>query len=362
VSSSLAGSDPRRDAVARVVAVEDASQIGEARRTAVALALRLGFTEATRSDLAIVATEAATNAVRHGRGGRVVLLPSAPDETPRLELLCVDRGPGMANLAECLRDGYSTGGTPGNGLGAIARLSHGFDAYSRPGLGTALLCRFGGERPRTPAQAAAEAAEARVGGVSLPIEGETRCGDAWTAVRQDDRTLLLVADGLGHGPDAAAAADAAVRIFRDGVAAGIADPSELLDRAHRGLRTTRGAAAAVAEIPAGPGVLRYAGIGNIAASVHAGAERPRSLVSHNGIVGHQARRHAPFQYDWPQGALLVMHSDGLQTRWRLEDYPGLALRDPSLVAAVLYRDFSRGRDDVTVVAFRGRAASGAGAA
>lgn len=323
---------------------------------AVASALALCFPEATRSDLAIVVTEAATNALRHGGGGRVVLLPSDEPGRASLEVLCLDRGPGMSNLAECLRDGYSTGGTPGNGLGAIARLSHEFDAYSRPGLGTALLCRFAAERPRGAAAGAGAAIAgpptAPTGGLSLPVGEEVYCGDAWTVLREPDRMLLLVADGLGHGPEAARAAQEAVRLFRDGVAAGVVEPAMLLDRLHRGLRPTRGIAGAIAEIVPGAGTLRFAGIGNIAASVHVEGARPRSLVSYNGILGHQARKIATLEYEWPAEALLVMHSDGLQTRWRLEDYPGLAQRDPSLVAAVLYRDFARGRDDVTVVAHR----------
>ena len=51
-----------------------------------------------------------------------------------------------------------------------------------------------------------------------------------------------------------------------------------------------------------------------------------------------------------------MHSDGLTTHWTLERLPGLAARHPSLIAGVLYRDFKRGRDDVTVVVARGAAA------
>jgi len=47
--------------------------------------------------------------------------------------------------------------------------------------------------------------------------------------------------------------------------------------------------------------------------------------------------------------MLVLHSDGLVSHWSLDAYPGLAARDPSLIAGILYRDFTRGRDDVTVV-------------
>jgi hypothetical protein len=78
----------------------------------------------------------------------------------------------------------------------------------------------------------------------------------------------------------------------------------------------------------------------------------RHLVSHSGIVGHAARRAQLFDVPYPPDALVVLHSDGLTSRWDLARYPGLAMRHPALVAAVLYRDFSRGSDDVTVFVAR----------
>jgi hypothetical protein len=98
-------------------------------------------------------------------------------------------------------------------------------------------------------------------------------------------------------------------------------------------------------------ILRYAGVGNIAAVV-VSAGGTRSLVSHNGTLGHKLNKTKEFDYPFPRGALLVMHSDGLLSRWGLDGYPGLAAKDPGLVAGVLYRDFQRGRDDVTVLAAR----------
>ena len=130
----------------------------------------------------------------------------------------------------------------------------------------------------------------------------------------------------------------------------------LMERMHLALRPTRGAAAAVADVDVAARVVRYAGVGNIAATVW-GPDGSRSLVSHNGIVGHEMRKVQRFEVPLPPRGLLVMHSDGIATRWQLEKYPGLALRDPAVVAAVLYRDFCRGRDDATVVVARETAAA-----
>ena len=159
----------------------------------------------------------------------------------------------------------------------------------------------------------------------------------------DDGVAVMVCDGLGHGPLAAEAAGRAVAVFD---AAPREDAAAMIERAHRALSGSRGAAMAVATL--GGGRLRYAGAGNIA-GVISGGERGRGLPSQNGTVGLQIRRVQALDYDWPAGARLFMHSDGLSNRWTLESYPGLGSRHPSIQAAVLWRDCARGRDDATIV-------------
>lgn len=323
------------------VAVEDRSQVGEARRAAVRAATEAGFDESARSDIGIVATEAATNVLRHA--GRGVLLVTRVNGAHGggLELVCVDHGPGMADVQGCLQDGYSSAGTIGGGLGAMRRLAHDFSVYSAPGVGTALVCRFW----RPPA---GPPGRATIAGIAVPLQGEGVCGDAWAAVSGRAGPRLLLADGLGHGASAADAAAAAVRIFREHPAV---QPEPMLGLLHAGLRSTRGAAVAVAQVDVERREIRYAGVGNIGAAIISG-EGSRSLVSHNGTVGHQMRKAQEFTYPWPSGALLVVHSDGLATHWKLDRYPGLFRQDPALVIAMLYRDHARPRDDVSLVACR----------
>jgi hypothetical protein len=194
------------------------------------------------------------------------------------------------------------------------------------------------------------------GAINLPLHGETLCGDAWICGYADGEFQVLVADGLGHGPLANTAALAATETF---ARRGAASVTEIVAASHEALRPTRGAALGVASIPApeagegAAGSARFCGVGNIAASVWTSSSH-RHLVSHAGIVGHQIRKTQEFQVDWPYDGLLILHSDGLATRWDLGRYPGLAQRHPALIAAVLYRDFTRGRDDVTVFVARAR--------
>ncbi|MGH7367005.1 MAG: ATP-binding protein [Candidatus Rokuibacteriota bacterium] len=335
-----------------VFPIAESSQVGEARRQTLGLAEAVGLDEGLRGKLALVVNELGTNLVKHGAGGELLVraLPS-----PGVEVLAVDRGAGMADVDACFRDGYSTASSPGTGLGAVRRLSSFVDVYSaRPGGtapegtapgGTAIVARVCAAGPR-----GARAAPLEIGVVSVPKSGEEVCGDGWAAAAGGDAPALMVVDGLGHGLVAADAARLAERAFE---AAPSLSPGAQVAAIHDALRGSRGAAVAVARIERGRGVMAYAGLGNISGVIVAGGTS-RHLVSGNGTAGHDAARINEFTYPWPDDALIVMSSDGLGSRWRLDRYPGLDTRDPSLVAGVLYRDWSRRRDDVTVVAARMR--------
>jgi anti-sigma regulatory factor (Ser/Thr protein kinase) len=325
------------------VALTEPSQVAEARRAATRLARHVGFDDVAAGRAALVVTEAATNVLKHAGEGQVLLAASAgpPPAVATLEVVALDRGPGIADLALALRDGHSTAGTAGNGLGAIRRLADVFDLYSAPGRGTALVAQLLARRENPPSTTGLA-----VGGHCLPQRGETLSGDAWAARPVPEGLRVVVADGLGHGPDAHAAAMAALDVFDARPDLPLPD---LLEAMHAALRTTRGAAVGVAEVQPARGQVRFAAVGNIAGAVWAPGGQRRSFVSHNGIVGAELERVQAFVYDWPPGATLVLHSDGLTSHAGLEPYPGLAVRHPSVVAGVLYRDFNRGRDDSSVV-------------
>jgi anti-sigma regulatory factor (Ser/Thr protein kinase) len=309
------------------------------------LAARLGFNETVRGEIAIVVTELATNLARHAKSGEIVLR-SYPvgGNGYGLEVLALDRGPGITNQKEAFRDGFSTSGTPGTGLGAVSRLSHAFDLFTSTDSGTAVIARF--EEPRDNDNSGLPM---DVGCVCLPVRGEAACGDAHRVEHLSSaRTMILVADGLGHGLHAAEASRQAVRLFRENPAL---EGPRLLEILHAGLRSTRGAAVAVADVRHGQREVRFTGVGNISGTLVSGTAT-RSMVSQNGTVGAEARRIQEFVYPLVDDALLVMHSDGLGTRWQLNQYPGLRLKHPSLIAGVLYRDYRRERDDVTVLVAR----------
>lgn len=323
--------------------IDDVSKTAEARRFARNMAAGMGLDENLSEQVSIVVTEACTNLLKHAKRGELILHSATEGLglVPVLELLALDHGPGIPDLEQCLKDGHSTSGTLGHGLGAIVRLSKEVDFYTVPGKGTGILARWWSGSSKNPGRDVF-----RVSAVNVPKTGEEASGDSWASVQSGDQLTVLVADGLGHGIEANLASSQAVRILRDNPNLG---PQALLERCHLALRSTRGAAVAVARIDHAHQKLTFAGAGNISARISSGHGHGQHLVSVNGTAGHQTEKLREFSYAWPADGLLQMHSDGLSSGAAVEAYPGLAARDPALIAGVLYRDFGRGRDDATVV-------------
>src|SRR5277367_6116293 len=325
--------------------IDDTSKTAEARRFAREMAVGMGLSENLAEQVSIVVTEACTNLLKHAQRGELILHSTTEGlgPVPFLELLVLDHGPGIEDLQRCLRDGYSTSSSLGQGLGAIIRLSKAADFYSVPGKGTGILARWWGE---THAPASVNGGGFRISAVNVPKTGQEASGDSWGSVQSGDQITVLVADGLGHGMEANLASSEAVRILREHPTLA---PQALLERCHLALRSTRGAAIAVARIDRAYEKLTFAGAGNISARIHSTQRPSQHLVSVNGTAGHQTERLREFGYPWPDDGLLQVHSDGLSTGAGVELYPGLAARDTALIAGVLYRDFARGRDDATIV-------------
>lgn len=327
----------------RAFPIEDLSFVGEARRHVARLAAERAWPEHDAARAALVATELGTNLAKHAQAGQ--LLVAARDALGDIELIAVDRGPGMPDLARSMRDGFSTTATAGTGLGAIARQSEGFDLHSLPGMGTVCLARV---RPST---GTAVAAPARAdafdwGAVCVPVRGETACGDAWMLAFDGRRAAALLADGLGHGPEAQVAAQAALdgfasRPFDDGAAT--------MQSVHERLRTTRGAA--VFGLWMEGDSLRYTGAGNVAGRLVSGTA-DKALATAHGTLGLQVRRFDMTPATRPPHALALLHSDGVQTRWPGAALAPLLAREPTLLAARIFADHARGRDDACVVALR----------
>ncbi|GGU24211.1 ATP-binding SpoIIE family protein phosphatase [Streptomyces coeruleorubidus] len=457
------------------VPVRDSTRVRDARVAAEGAAALAGLDERRTAAAALVATELATNLLKHAEGGQVlieVVAPPAPREgraeSRVVQIATIDHGPGITDVPTALRDGFSTTSSLGAGLGTCQRLADDFALHSTPGRGTVAVARVGttprggggpaaraeadvvsggrgpadgtavpgapawseggastggwwpgraarggdapvgavacgaltghaavpggspgfagptgsvpghsgavvgepgsqqvsgvpggdvrgpgapgrDERPGTPGDRSLPVAGVRAGGVNIPYGGAEYSGDAWAWVRSGDRLTLMLADGLGHGPEAARASSAAVAALHRWAHL---SPAESLQRLHDALKGTRGAAVALAQLDVRAGRLRFAGIGNVGARLRTdGTWRP--LLSRPGIVGvHRPTTLREEEADWAADRLLVLHTDGLPSRWTPPSDAGLSAADPAVTAALAIRDASSParpvRDDTAV--------------
>jgi anti-sigma regulatory factor (Ser/Thr protein kinase) len=323
-----------------LIEVSESTQTGEARRKAVACAEDLRFDRSGCGAVAIATTEMATNLVKHAGKGSILLQPIHEHGHSGMRVMAIDSGPGIADIGKAMHDGHSTAGSPGNGLGAIRRLSDAFEIYSGSAVGTVVRADFWIKNT----DSSTGPTPLKVGVVSEPIQGEEVSGDSWGIRALPGCLLMLVADGLGHGRLASEASQEAKRVLEE---TRDFEPHNIVHEVHAALKKTRGAAMAIAKLDLEKSILHFAGVGNISASL-VSPDSSRGLASHNGTLGQRIGRVQEFAYPWYENNILVMHSDGLSNRWDLQRYPGIWSKHPSMIAAILHRDFCRGCDDVTV--------------
>jgi anti-sigma regulatory factor (Ser/Thr protein kinase) len=321
-------------------AVQDQLQVSTVQRRATAMGRAHGLDATAAERLSIVVTELATNITRHAGTGHIVLRPVGECATGSIEILALDKGPGIADMGRAMRQG---------GLARIKQLTDLFDIYSQVGHGTAVVAHVGAQTGQSSTRGYAESVMHEcVGVVCVPLHGEEECGDYWAVEVMPGRVAALLVDGLGHGPEAAVVALAAISAFREATAKA---PEIMLRSIHTALRATRGAALSVTVVDQSRRTARFCGVGNVDGRVVT-IDRDRHLIPQNGIVGHTMPPAKAADVPWPTGGRLVMHSDGISSRWRTDRYPGLLARHPALLAGVLYRDYARDRDDATALVLR----------
>jgi anti-sigma regulatory factor (Ser/Thr protein kinase) len=340
----------------RWLRVADPSAVSACRGAAAALADRLRFPETRADELSLAVTEAASNLHKHARQGSLLLRIGRDGGVPGIELVTIDAGPGFRDTSTAMRDGHSTSGTLGIGLGAIQRLADFCDLYPMPGHGTTLAARFWAQRQGAADEGAGyqgagqQPLTIQCAGLIGPITGETECGDNFAAVRAGETLTGVLCDGLGHGPLAASASAEAIATVLDSVLEdGGSEPTALVERAHRRMSHTRGGAIGVVQV-AGH-TARFAGLGNVTATLLADGTR-KNMLSVPGIAGHQAGTIRQYEYDVAPGTSLVLHSDGISSRWEAAALPGLAARDPLVIAAAPLAEAGTHRDDAGVLVLK----------
>lgn len=337
----------------QVIQVVHASDVAVARRAAQALATAIGFAEQGSEEVALAVSELATNLVKHARGGSLTLTSLVDGERVGMQVTSQDRGPGIVDVEQALTDGFSTVGSLGYGLGAVNRIMDEFDITSRPGEGTHIVgrrwVRLTGLRALPHPLDCGAATKAH------PLM--TVNGDAFVLKQWSEGALVGVIDGLGHGQFAHRAAQAAWQY----VESHFDQPLDMLFRGvGRACQATRGVVMALARFDVRPPLavaqFTFASLGNIEARL-CGSSQPANFMVRRGVIGLHAPRPVITEHHWEPGNVLILHSDGVATHWRWENFAHLARASATVIARQLLRTLARDNDDATVVVVKGIACS-----
>ena len=331
-------------AATQTVEVRHETALDEARRAARTMAERSGFDSAACEDVALVASELASNLARHAGGGKLVLTVLADGQRRGLQVESLDKGPGIANVEEAMADGFSTAGSLGFGLGVANRLMDELDVQSHREQGTHIVCRKWVRNP----VASTRPCPLTAGAASRPHLSFSDNGDAFVIHHWDESLLVGVIDGLGHGQYAHRASRTAWQY----VETHFDSPMEDIFRGvGRACRATRGVVMALARFNWGRGRVTFASVGNIEARSRCGAA-PSHYAVRRGIIGVSAPRPLVEEYPWDPEDVMVLHYDGLPSHWKWADIAGLADKPAGAIAQDLLRDLGKADDDATVVVVR----------
>jgi len=314
------------------LAVNSRDQVLAARHMACDMGRLLGFNTIAMAEIETVAAELATNLARHARRGTFGVRQLTAGSFTGIEIECNDQGPGFENLVLNLEGGHSTGKSLGIGLSGITRLVDEFYIQSGPNAPTAIRVRKWTHE-----------AMVQYGGIVQPFPGETVSGDdIWTR-RFKTFDLMAVMDGLGHGQGAHVASQRCLSILED---SGHVPLESLTSRCHRGLQKTRGAAMSIARIQHDPVRLEHVSIGNVDTRVY-NTHEPVRPYCYNGTLGMIMKNNKPAGYPLGHGAIVVMASDGIKTRFSVDEQN--FRMEPAAIARSVFSTYQRGTDDASVL-------------
>lgn len=305
-----------------------------------AITQRLGVNNLKRENILLVASELVSNNVKHAKGRGMVQLWQQPGHI--LDLLSLDYGPGIANLAAAEEDGYSTVQTLGKGLGAIRRLSDESYIYTQPRQpelqkkwsGTAILARFYLDKKCKEASSGF-----KFGLYSRSLSDERYNGDRIYLQRCGEMLRWLHLDGLGHGEEAQAATANLASLL-----ANMDSPESILASVNQQLNTTRGAVAITGAINLSNQTMRLSGVGDMSAHIY-NQEQVQQISFAPGILGREHRSLAEVRSDFSKKSVIITASDGIRRNWGADNFVGLFNQHPQLIAYTLGNIMGRISDD-----------------
>ncbi|SHH64917.1 ATP-binding protein [Flavobacterium defluvii] len=322
--------------------IDDRSLIAFIKREIHNLALQIGFTPHRAAETDIIVAELTSNLMKFANGGELLYRAHLQDDQNQIEIYCLDNGIGFENVAKIMNDGYSSSNTLGHGLGSIKRLSNDFQIYSMKNWGCVQYVKIC-EKPEyivPPFQSGLNYST-----IAVNYPGEKLCGDGYYIKQSRKGFQIFVGDGLGHGESANEAVELAIKIFRQSVEF---QPAEILREIHTKVKKTRGLVATIVSVDYTSQVWNICGIGNINTRIYTGLEN-KTYTPYNGILGHNIPRTLSSTIvPYKKHQIIIMHSDGLRTRWHLNEFTSIIKQNPGIIASSIFKQNIRGTDDATI--------------
>jgi anti-sigma regulatory factor (Ser/Thr protein kinase) len=306
------------------------------------MAKEIGFDECGREEISLVVSELASNIIKYAQRGIVTLTPVCNEQHEGLMIEAEDDGKGF-NEHTSMKDGVSTSGTLGMGLGAVNRLMDEFDILQRENhTGTRIVCK----RWLHDNSNHGQHCPFDFGVFSRPKPNETANGDTFIIKNIRGATLVGVIDGVGHGELASQAANAARQYVERHAEQPLMEIFRGVDRA---CVATRGVVMALVILDWSKGTFRYASVGNIEVKVFNNRHDKPKFIVRRGIVGKHAPPPVVTENVWHVGDMLALHSDGISTHWQWHDFEQYANHPAQVIAEHIYKSTQKDHDDATIV-------------
>lgn len=337
------------------IRIEEPHEVSLARREIANFSKKIGFKEKEIEQISLAVTELGENLIKHETDKGVIKYFYFEEGLKSgIEIVSSDRGPGIADINVVIEDGFSSKNSLGIGLGAVKRMMSEFTIKNKSlnqnsrlieekKVGTKIITR----KYLIPENVlASEFTKKTIFSVfSRGKLGELYNGDNYVLKHFNNFTLFSVIDGLGHGRGADLASIEARACILENYDKTL---EEILNLVHNRLKKTRGAALSIGLIDFKKMIFKYAGIGNVLTRVYNSLE-PIRPVNYNGTLGVALRTYKVMEYNWNVNNVIVMTSDGISTRYNLDDHPEFKYKHPMIIGNNIFKEFGKNHDDATIL-------------
>lgn len=312
----------------------------------------LRFSEKEIAEVSIVVNELCDNMIKHAAvEGKIRFSQIVDENRTGIEIVAEDKGPGIENIEEMLKDGVSSKGTLGGGFGAIRRLSDYFEIRSNTKSlgdstvqpGTIIVVKKW--RASSLHTSRVISSDITVSVLTKPYYGSSVNGDGYYIRSSSGKDIIAVLDGLGHGVEAFEATNCAIKIIDENTHKSV---EEIMKTMNLVLKNKRGAVVALFSIDRFEKEFEMLSIGNIDIRLMS-EEATERLFSYNGYIGGYTGNFKTTRHAYKRGDILTLCTDGVSTKWEFEQYINENISNPTVLCNLVFNEYARQNDDATML-------------